>query len=444
MEAGSMNWQEEYNSKLISMTEAVSLVQSGMTLSIGIAASEPVGMLEELARQADRLENVTTWTCLPMRAYDIFMKPEMEGRIFNENWFYGAPDRAVHHEGRVSYTPNNLHKAGTDKLYGSGGKLDMMLGVCTPPNAEGLVSLSMGAVVEREMIDAADMVILEVNHNLPWTDGDVVIPISMVDHFVEHDSPLVQVPQTEPTEIDQQIGAHVAEFIDDGCTIQLGIGGTPTAIANFISDRKHLGIHSELFVDGVYTLWKAGAADNSRKTLHPGKFVATFAIGSQPLYDWMNESPDVLLMRGSYVNNPYVIAQNYKMRSINSAIQVDVIGQVCSQSLGTRHFSGTGGQLDTHRGAQMSEGGKGIIALRSTAKNGTISTIVPTLAPGAGVTVPSQDVDTIVTEYGSAQLRGLSVKKRMEALIRIAHPDFRDSIREEAHRLGIVPDKQFF
>ncbi|NLG41061.1 MAG: acetyl-CoA hydrolase/transferase family protein [Chloroflexi bacterium] len=439
-----MNWQEEYNSKLISMTEAVSLVQSGMTLSIGIAASEPVGMLEELARQADRLENVTTWTCLPMRAYDIFMKPEMEGRIFNENWFYGAPDRAVHHEGRVSYTPNNLHKAGTDKLYGSGGKLDMMLGVCTPPNAEGLVSLSMGAVVEREMIDAADMVILEVNHNLPWTDGDVVIPISMVDHFVEHDSPLVQVPQTEPTEIDQQIGAHVAEFIDDGCTIQLGIGGTPTAIANFISDRKHLGIHSELFVDGVYTLWKAGAADNSRKTLHPGKFVATFAIGSQPLYDWMNESPDVLLMRGSYVNNPYVIAQNYKMRSINSAIQVDVIGQVCSQSLGTRHFSGTGGQLDTHRGAQMSEGGKGIIALRSTAKNGTISTIVPTLAPGAGVTVPSQDVDTIVTEYGSAQLRGLSVKKRMEALIRIAHPDFRDSIREEAHRLGIVPDKQFF
>jgi len=147
MEAGSMNWQEEYNSKLISMTEAVSLVQSGMTLSIGIAASEPVGMLEELARQADRLENVTAWTCLPMRAYDIFMKPEMEGRIFNENWFYGAPDRAVHHEGRVSYTPNNLHKAGTDKLYGSGGKLDMMLGVCTPPNADGLISLSMGAVV---------------------------------------------------------------------------------------------------------------------------------------------------------------------------------------------------------------------------------------------------------------------------------------------------------
>ena len=218
----------------------------------------------------------------------------------------------------------------------------------------------------------------------------------------------------------------------------------PTAVADFISDRKHLGIHSELLVDGVYKLCASGAVDGSRKTLLPGKIVATFAIGTQPLYDFMNDSPDVLLMRGSYVNNPYVIAQNYRMISINTAIQVDIMGQVCSQSLGTRHFSGTGGQLDTHRGAQMSEGGKGIIALRSTAKNGAISTIVPTLAPGAGVTVPSQDVDTIVTEYGAAQLRGLSVKKRMEALIKIAHPDFRESIREEAHRLGIVPDKQFF
>ncbi len=439
-----MSWQEEYKQKTITIPEAISKVSSGMTLQIGIAASEPVGLLEELGRQAGRLQNITAWTCLPMRPYDIFMKPEMEGRFFNENWFYGAPDRAVHGEGRVSYTPNNLHQAGFDKLLGHGGQLDMFLGVCTPPNADGLVSLSMGTVVERDMIDVADLVILEVNENLPWTDGDVVIPISLVDHFVHFNSSLVQVPVAEPNEIDEQIGRNVAEFIEDGCTIQLGIGSMPTAVAEFISDRRHLGIHSELLVDGIYRLWEAGAADNSRKTLHPGKFVATFAIGTQPLYDFMNDCPDVLLLRGSYVNNPYVIAQNYKMISINTAIQVDVLGQVCSQSIGTRQFSGTGGQLDTHRGAQMSQGGKGIIALRSTAKNGTISTIVPTLAPGAGVTVPSQDVDTIVTEYGSAQLRGLSVKKRMEALIKIAHPDFRESIREECHRLGIVPDKQFF
>lgn len=439
-----MSWKEEYRSKLLSLSEAVGLVQSGYTIQIGIAASEPVGLLEELANQADRLLDVTLWTCLPMRAYDIFVKPEMEGHFYNENWFYGAPDRAVHQEGRVSYTPNNLHRAAVDKLIGHQGKLDIFMGTCTPPNADGMVSLSMGVVVEREIIDAADIVILEVNRNLPWTDGDTVIPISMADYFVEHDSPLVQVPQTEPTETEEQIGRHVAEYIEDGCTVQLGIGGMPTALADFISDRRHLGIHSELLVDGIYKLYAAGAVDNSRKTLHPGKFVAVFAIGSQPLYDFMNDSPDVLLMRGSYVNDPYVIAKNHKMISINTAIQVDVMGQVCSQSIGTRHFSGTGGQLDTHRGAQMSKGGRGIIALRSTAKNGTISTIVPTLAPGSGVTVPSQDVDTIVTEFGSAELRGLCVRDRMEALIRIAHPDFRESIREESHRLGIVPDKRYF
>jgi len=439
-----MNPLDEYKSKLISLEEAVGMLQSNQTVGIGIAASEPVGLLGEMAKQAERLENVTLWTCLPMRAYDIFMQPEMDGHFFNENWFYGAPDRKVHPEGRVSYTPNNLHLAAQDKLYGTGGKLNVFLGTCTPPNENGYVSISLGAVVERELIDAADLVVLEVNRKLPWTEGDTVIPLSLADYFVEYDTDLVTTGTDVPTEIEEKIGRFIANYIEDGCTLQLGIGGMPTAIAGFIADRRHLGIHTELLVDGVYKLCESGAVDNSFKTLHPGKFVATFALGSQSLYDFMDHNPDVLIMRGSYVNDPYVIGQNYKMISINTAIQVDILGQVCSQSLGTRHFSGTGGQLDTHRGAQMSKGGRGIIALRSTAKNGTISTIVPTLAPGSGVTVPSQDVDTIVTEYGTAELRGLSVKKRMEALINIAHPDFRESIREEAHRLRIVPDKRYF
>ena len=439
-----MNPLDEYKSKLISLEEAVGMLQSNQTVGIGIAASEPVGLLGEMAKQAERLENVTLWTCLPMRAYDIFMQPEMDGHFFNENWFYGAPDRKVHPEGRVSYTPNNLHLAAQDKLYGTGGKLNVFLGTCTPPNENGYVSISLGAVVERELIDAADLVVLEVNRKLPWTEGDTVIPLSLADYFVEYDTDLVTTGTDVPTEIEEKIGRFIANYIEDGCTLQLGIGGMPTAIAGFIADRRPLGIHPELLVDGVYKLCESGAVDNSFKTLHPGKFVATFALGSQSLYDFMDHNPDVLIMRGSYVNDPYVIGQNYKMISINTAIQVDILGQVCSQSLGTRHFSGTGGQLDTHRGAQMSKGGRGIIALRSTAKNGTISTIVPTLAPGSGVTVPSQDVDTIVTEYGTAELRGLSVKKRMEALINIAHPDFRESIREEAHRLGIVPDKRYF
>jgi len=190
-------------------------------------------------------------------------------------------------------------------------------------------------------------------------------------------------------------------------------------------------------------LYEAGIVNNRKKTLRRGKMVATFGLGTQKLYDFLDRNVSVEILSGRYVNDPYVIAQNHKMISVNTAIQVDVLGQVCSQSLGTRQFSGTGGQLDTHRGAQMSEGGRGIIALRSTAKNGTISTIVPTLAPGSGITVPSQDVDTLVTEYGVAELRGRCVRDRMEALIKIAHPNFQDWIREEAHRLGIVPDKRF-
>ena len=439
-----MTINEEYKRKLISLDEAASMIQSNQTIGVGIAASEPVGMLGALARQADRLFNVTLWTCLPMRPYDVFMKPEMDGHFFNENWFYGAPDRKVHAEGRVSYTPNNLHLAAKDKLIGNGGKVDVFIGTATPPNAEGMVSLSLGVVAERELIDSASLVILEVNRNLPWTEGDTVIPLSKADYFVEYDSELVQVPLDQPSETEEKIGRIIANYIDDGCTLQLGIGGMPTAIAEFIADRRHLGIHTELLVDGVYKLCQSGAVDNSRKTLLPGKIVAAFALGSADLYRFMDHNPDLLIMRGSYVNDPYVIAQNERMISINTAIQVDILGQVCSQSLGTRQFSGTGGQLDTHRGAQMSKGGRGIIALRSTAKNGTISTIVPTLAPGSGVTVPSQDVDTIVTEYGAAELRGLSVRNRMEALIKIAHPVFRESIREEAHRLGIVPDKRFF
>jgi acyl-CoA hydrolase len=438
-----MRGTDEYKSKLISLQEAVAKVQSGQTIGIGIAASEPVGLFNELANQADRLFDITTWTCLPMRPYEIFLDPKMEGHFFNENWFYGAPDRKVHSEGRVSYTPNNLHQAATDKLKGHGGKLDFMFGTATPPNEEGYLSLSLGVVAERELMEAADTVILEINENLPWTEGDTIVHVSDIDYFVEHNCELIEVPIEAPTELEELIGGHIAELIEDGSTLQLGIGGIPSAIAGFLGNRKDLGIHTELLVDGVYTLIQMGVVTNKRKTLHPGKSVATFALGSKALYQYMDHNPAVAIMRGCYVNDPYVIAKNYKMISVNTAIQVDILGQVCSQSLGARQFSGTGGQLDTHRGAQMSDGGHGIIALRSTAKNGTISTIVPTLAPGSGVTVPSQDVDTIVTEYGVATLKGLSVKNRMEALIKIAHPEFRDSIREETHRLGIVPDKRY-
>ena len=434
---------KQFEEKYISFPEAVSKIKSHDTIGIGIAGSEPVGMMTALAENAQQIEDVHFWTCLPMRAYDIFTKAEMGGHIFNENWFYSVTDRQVHPEGRVSYIPNNLHRAATDKLYATGGHLDVFIGTATPPNEEGFMSLSLGLIVQKDLLEAADLKILEVNENLPWTHGDTLVHVSDVDFLVENHVPLVELPSIPPSEVEQQIGGYIADLIEDGSTIQLGIGGIPNAITAFIMERKDLGVHTEMIVDGIVDLVEAGVVTNARKTLHPGKIVGAFALGTQKLYDFLDHNPDVEMYRGRYTNDPYVIARNKKMISVNTALQVDIMGQVCSQSIGTRQFSGTGGQLDTHRGAQMSEGGRGIIALRSTAKNGSISTIVPTLAPGAGVTVPSQDVDTIITEFGVAELRGRSVKDRMEALIKVAHPNFRDWIRDEAHRLGIVPKNQF-
>ena len=438
-----MEIKKRYAEKYISALEAVSKVESNQTIGVGIAGSEPVGLMTEMAEVAQNVENVHFWTCLPMRPYEIFVKSEMAGHIFNENWFYSPTDRKVHNEGRVSYVPNNLNRAATDKLHSTKGKLDIFWGTATPPNEEGYMSLSIGLIVQKDLFEAADLKILEINENLPFTYGDTLVHISEVDYAVENHVPLVELPPIPPSDIEQKIGGYIAELIDDGSTIQLGIGGIPNAITAFIMERKDLGIHTEMIVDGMVDLIEAGVVTNKNKTLHPGKTIGAFALGSKKLYDFLDHNKDVEIYRGRYTNDPYVIAKNNKMISVNTALQVDILGQVCSQSIGTRQFSGTGGQLDTHRGAQMSEGGRGIIALRSTAKNGSISTIVPTLAPGAGVTVPSQDVDTIITEYGIAELRGLCVKDRMEALVKIAHPNFRDWIRDEAHRLSIVPKLQF-
>jgi acyl-CoA hydrolase len=428
-----------YQSKKISIPEAVGLVKSNDTLAIAIAASEPPGLLAELGRHKDRLENVHTWVCLPMRPYDYATKPEMNGHFFVENWFYGAPDRKVHPQGRMSYIPNNLHRASTDKLLATGGKLNVFWGTATPPDSRGFMSLSLGLVIEKQLIEAADLVVLEINENLPYTLGDTQLHISDVDYVVENHVPIFELPNGESSAAEQAIGGYIAELIEDGSTLQLGIGGIPNAITAFLMDRHDLGVHTEMFVDGLVDLYEAGVINNKKKTLWKGKMVGAFALGTKKLYEFIDRNLGVEFQQGKVTNDPYVIGQNYKMISVNTALQVDIFGQVCSQSIGHRHFSGTGGQLDTHRGAQLSPGGRGIIALRSTARNGEISTIVPVLSEGAEVTVPSHEIDTIVTEYGVAEMRGRCVRDRMEALIRIAHPDYREWLREEAHRMGIVP-----
>ncbi len=434
-----MDPKELYSQKLLSIPEAVSLVQSHQTIGVAMAAAEPPGLLTELGNHRERLEDVRVWVCLPMRLYDFILRPEMAGHFFVENWFYGAPDRKVHPEGRTSYIPNNLHQAASVKLRAAGGRLNVFWGTATPPDKRGYMSLSLGLVIEKQLLDAADLVVLEVNESLPWTLGDTQVHISEVDHLVENHIPLFQSPPIPPTEAEQAIGEYIAGLIEDGSTLQLGIGGIPNAITAFLHDRRDLGVHTEMFTDGMVDLYEAGVITNRRKTLWKGKMVGAFALGTQKLYDFIDNNIGVELQQGRVTNDPHIIGQNYKMVSVNTALQVDILGQVCSQSIGYRHFSGTGGQLDTHRGAQLSPGGRGIIALRSTAKEGALSTIVPILSEGAEVTVPSQDVDTIVTEYGVAELQGLCVSDRLQALTRIAHPNFREWLCEEAARLRIVP-----
>lgn len=415
------------------------MVQSHQAIGVAMAASEPPGLLTELGKHRDRLEDITLWVCLPLRQYDCILNQEMKGHFFVENWFYGAPDRIVHPQGRVSYIPNNLHQAATNKLLANKGKVNIFWGTATPPDSRGYMSLSLGLVLEKQLIEVADLVVLEINENLPWTLGDTQIHISEVDHVVENHVPLFELPPAQPTEAEQAIGGYIADLIQDGSTLQLGIGGIPNAITPFLLKRKDLGIHTEMFTDGMVDLYNAGVVTNKRKTLWKGKMVGAFALGTKKLYDFLDNNLGVEFQQGKVTNNPYIVGQNYCMVSVNTALQVDIYGQVCSQSIGTRHFSGTGGQADTHRGAQLSEGGRGIIALRSTAKDDAISTIVPFLPEGVEVTIPSQDVDTIVTEFGVAELKGKCVRDRMDALIKIAHPKFRDWIRDEVDRLKIVP-----
>jgi acyl-CoA hydrolase len=417
----------------------VGLVQSHQTIAIGLAGSETPGLLSELGTHKDRLKDVTVWLALPLREYEFVLDPSMAGHFFVENWFYGAPDRQVHSQGRTSYIPNNLHAAARVRLEAAGNQLDIFWAAATPPDSRGYMSLSLGIVYEKFLIEAADLVVLEINENLPWTLGDTQIHISDVDYVVENHTPLIELPITEPKDWERTIGSYIAELIDDGSTLQLGIGGIPNAITSYLAERHDLGIHTEMFNDGMVDLYEAGAVTGKRKTLWKGKMVGAFALGTKKLYDFVHNNLGVEFQQGKVTNDPFIIGKNYKMVSVNTALQVDLFGQVCSQSMGPVHFSGTGGQLDTHRGAQLSPGGRGIIALHSAVKGGSISTIVPMLTEGAQITVASQDIDTVVTEFGVAELKGHPVKQRTEALINIAHPDYRDWLREEAERLQIVP-----
>ncbi len=436
-----MNFQDEYKAKLRTIDEILKEIKSGSVITTAVVPQTPKVFMNNLHRVGDDVHNIEIYTILNTGYVEFESQKEYEGRFLNNSWFYGTPERAAVEKGlkTVTYVPNNAHGAIAD-LVQSGKKLTYFVGAATPMDEHGFFSLSCSAFIEKDLIDVCENVILEINPNMPRTFGDTEVHISKVSRVIEVDYPMPEETLIQPTEIEERIGAYVAEMIEDGSTIQMGIGGVPYAVSKFLVGKKDLGVHTEMFTEGMLELYEKGVITNRRKTIYPGKFVAAFAFGTQKLYRFVKENPSVMIMRGSFTNDPEIISQNYKMISINTALMIDLTGQVVSEAIGTRHYSGTGGQLDTHRGAARSGrkglGGKGIITLRSTAKG--ISKIVPVLPLGSPVTVPRQDLDYVVTEYGVASMRGKSVRERALAMIGIAHPDHRAELKREAQKIGLL------
>lgn len=429
--------------KTITPEEAISLVKSGDEIVTGLGCSEGRAFFEVLHKVAGKVENVSVTNCLPMTPFK-FMEKEYTDTFFINGWFYTPPIRALHNNGNASFIPNNLHFAATKRLQHR--KPDIYVGACSAIDKHGYVSLSLGNTYERRMMEAADIVILETNPNFPRTFGDVEVHVSEVDYFIEGDYEVPELPTVEPNEKDKIIGQYIADYINDGDNLQFGIGGIPNAVAEALVDKKDLGIHTEMLTSGIVKLVKAGAVTGRKKTLHKGKIVTTFIMGNQELYDFVDDNPAVMVMDGHYVNHPKVIAQNDNQVSINTAIEIDLTGQCASESIGTIQYSGTGGQADTARGAQDAKNGKSFIALYSTVsvknketgKREEKSKIVPVLTPGAIVSLQRNDVDYVVTEYGVAELRGTNVVERVERLINIAHPKFRDELWEQAKEYNII------
>jgi acyl-CoA hydrolase len=437
-----------YQHKLISIEAALAKIKSDDCVISALGAAEPNGLLEQLHTIAPRVRNVSVSTVLPMRPFKWFMEPAMKGHFEHHAWFYSAGIRKAAFEAHTcTYVPNHLHSAGLDRIIYR--KPNVFLGSCTPPDRFGYVSLSLSVTYERELMEAADIVILEINDQMPYTWGDTIVHLDEVDFVVENSRKLFELPIPETEERDRLIGGYIAEHIEDGSTIQLGIGGIPNAVTAELMSKKNLAIHTEMLTDGMVDMYESGVigrgAHSFGKKLLTGKMVATFALGSQKLYDFLDRNPALALIRGSWVNDPYVIAHNKKQISINTTLEVDLTGQVCSESIGHRQFSGTGGQSDTAIGAQMSEGGKSFIALYSTVDvkqpdgtRKTISKIAPMLTPGAAVTLHRANVDYVVTEFGAVRLRGAPVNERARRLISIAHPDFRAELQAKAEELGFI------
>ncbi|MEW5938414.1 MAG: acetyl-CoA hydrolase/transferase C-terminal domain-containing protein [Chloroflexota bacterium] len=433
-----MDLTSVYQSRVTSAQEAARRVKSGQRVFLTGNVSVPQKVLAALVEYAPNLTDVEICQVLTVGSAD-YVGEEMAGHLRVNSMFISANIRKAAQEGRADFTPIFLSEFPLlfkhNRL-----PLDVALIHVSPPDEHGFCSLGVEVGPTKTAAECAKVIIAEVNERMPRTLGDSFIHVGRLNHIVPVDYPIPQLAMAEEGQSDivEKIAGHIASLIPDGATMQLGIGAIPDAVLKYLYDKKDLGIHTELFSDGVIDLVNAGVLTNNRKTLHPGKIVAGFLMGSQRLYDWVDDNPMIELHRTEYVNDPFVIAQNERMVAINSAIEVDLTGQVCADSIGPKLYSGVGGQLDFIYGASRAKDGVPIIALPSavTMKDGTtISKIVTLLKHGAGVVTTRNHVRYVVTEYGVAELYGKTIRQRSRALINVAHPDFREQLEREAREL---------
>lgn len=429
-------WKKKYQDKLLAVEQLVAKFNSNDRCVSNGQVVEPVAILEALAERAKRGEiKGIQYHILAPQNQQPYLDPEMSDKIHLNALFVSKPTLDLVWDGYADYLPS---------FYGEiprnvpiRGDIDVFMTRVSPMDKHGYFSFGAAADLSA-LYRQAKKVFLEVNSTMPRVHGSCFIHISEVDFLCESEAPISERYYGELTEEDIRIGEIVAAKIPDGACLQLGLGQMPNAIVKALMDKKNLGIHSEMFTDGMMELIEAGVVNNSRKRIHIGKSIASFTNGSRRLYDFLDDNPGIEFHPVNYTNDPVIIGRNDNMRSINSCIEVDLFGQVCSESIGPKNFSGVGGQVDFIRGAKRSKGGKSIIAMKSTAKNGTISKIKCVLTKGAVVTTSRNDVDNIVTEYGIARLRGRTCSERAKALISIAHPKFREQLEKEAHEINII------
>jgi 4-hydroxybutyrate CoA-transferase len=428
-----MDWTKIYQSRIVTAEEAVQKIKSGDRIFLTGNCSVPQTVLAALVDYAPQLHDVEIAQALTIGPAD-YVSPHMDGHLRVNTMFISANIRKAVQDGRADFTPVLLSEYTLlfKKKY---LPLDVALVHVSPPDNYGFCSFGVEVGLTKTPAESAGIIIAEVNQHMPRTLGDSFIHVSKLNYIVPVNYPLPEVVMggDDKSEVTQKIAEHIAELIPDGATMQMGIGAIPDAVLNYLYEKKDLGVHSEMFSDGVIDLVEAGVLTNARKTLHPGKIVAGFIIGTNRLYEWVDDNPLIELHPTEYVNDPYVIAQNEKQVAINSAIEVDLTGQVCADSIGPKLYSGIGGQLDFIYGASRSNDGVPIIALPSTAK--AFSRIVPMLKQGAGVVTGRNHVRFVVTEYGIADLYGKSIRQRAKALINIAHPDFRVDLTKQAREL---------